>query len=101
MRAGVAAAAVLVLALAVSGCGGSNDASKSARRTAVTEYIKRVDTVEQQLRYPLLKVEKTYKALTTNASTLKRSGAKLAGVKATLHTVQIRLSFIGRPSPSR
>jgi hypothetical protein len=101
VRAGVAAAAVLVLALAVSGCGGSSGASKSARRKAVTQYIQRVDTVEQQLRYPLLKVERTYKAFTTKASTLKGSAPKLAGAEATLHTLQTRLSLIDAPPDAK
>ena len=100
MRAGVAAA-VLVLVLAASGCGGSGGASKSARRKAVTQYIERVDTVEQQLRYPLLKVERTYRVFTTKASTLKGSVPKLAGAEATLHTLQTRLSLIDAPPDAK
>jgi len=100
MRAGVAAV-VLVLALVVSGCGGSGGASKSARRKAATQYIERVDTVEQQLRYPLLKVEKTYRAFTTKASTLKGSAPKLAAAEATLHTLQTRLSLIDAPPDAK
>jgi hypothetical protein len=96
MRA-VLAVAVLVLALAVSGCGGSGGASKSARRKAVTQYIERVDTVEQQLRYPLLQIEKTYRSFSTSRSGLQRAVPKLAGAEATLHTLQSRIALIDAP----
>jgi len=96
MRA-VLAVAVLVLALVVSGCGGGSGASKSARRKAVTQYIERVDSVEQQLRYPLLQIEKTYKSFSTSSSGLKRSVPKLAGAEATLHTLQSRIALIDAP----
>ena len=98
MRA-VVGTAVLVLVLAASGCGGSNGASKSARRKAVTQYIERVDSVEQQLRYPLLKVEKTYKAFTTKASTLKGSAANLAvGIHSLTATQTLVAAVTSNPS---
>ena len=90
------AVAVVVLLFVVAGCGGGG-AAKKARRNAVAEYIVRVDSVEQQLRVPLSKIEKTYRDFGTKSSNLKSTVAKLAGAEATLHTLQTRVSLIKAP----
>jgi hypothetical protein len=93
------AVAVLALALAAAGCGGSS--GKSARRTAVASYIVRIDTVEQQLRVPLTKVEKAYREFGTKKEPAKATAARLAGAEATLHTLKTRVSLIPAPPDAR
>jgi hypothetical protein len=90
------AVAVLALVLVAGGCGGG-DASKKARRNAVAEYIVRIDTVEQQLREPVLKVQEAYRNFGKKSSSPKKTVATLAGAEATLHTLQTRVSLIKAP----
>jgi hypothetical protein len=90
------AVAVLALVFVTAGCGGGG-AAKKARRNAVAEYIVRVDTVEQQLRLPLSRLEKTYRDFGKKSSGQKATVKKLAGAEATLHTLQTRVSLIKAP----
>jgi hypothetical protein len=94
------AVAVLALVLVAAGCGGG-DASKKARRNAVAEYIVRIDTVEQQLREPVLKVQEAYRNFGKKSSSPKKTVATLAGAEATLHTLQTRVSLIKAPPDAR
>jgi hypothetical protein len=94
------AVAVLALVLVAAGCGGG-DASKKARRNAVAEYIVRIDTVEQQLREPVLKVQEAYRNFGKKSSSPKKTIATLAGAEATLHTLQTRVSLIKAPPDAK
>jgi hypothetical protein len=89
------APAMLALLLVAAGCGGHS--SNALQRKAVTAYIERVDTVEQQLRYPLLKIERTYRAFSSHPGTLKKYAPQFATAEATLHTLQTRLQLIDPP----
>ena len=91
--------AVLVLLLVTAGCGGTS--SQTVRRKAVTQYIQRVDAVEQQLRFPLLQIERTYRNFSAHPGTLKRSVPKFAAAEATLHTLETRLALIDAPPDAR
>ena len=95
MRIGFAAL-VLVLAFAVTGCGGSSNAKK-LRRQAVAEYINRVNTVEAQLRAPLLQIAKTYESFSARGATVKGVVPRFARAEATLDTLSTRLSRIVAP----
>ena len=98
MRLGVAVV-VLALLLVAAGCGGSSPTK--ARRKAVTEYIQRVNVVEQQLRYPLLKIERTYRKFGAHSASLSRSVPQFAAAEATLHTLETRLALIDPPPDAR
>lgn len=98
MRLGLGVA-VLALLLVVAGCGGSS--SQAVRRKAVTQYIQRVDVVEQQLRYPLLKIERTYRDFGAHPATLERSAPRFAAAEATLYTLKTRLALIPAPPDAR
>jgi len=91
--------AVLALLLVAAGCGGSS--SQTVRRKAVTQYIQRVNVVEQQLRYPLLKIEQTYRSFGAHPATLRRSAPKFATAEATLHILETRLALIDAPPDAR
>ena len=93
------AVAVLALVLAVAGCGGGSE--KSARRNAVAEYIVRIDTVEQQLRVPLTKVEKAYSEFGKKKEPPKATAARLASAEATLHTLKTRVALIPAPPDAK
>lgn len=98
MRTG-SALAVLAIVLLAAGCGGH--ASKDAKRKAVTQYIDRVNVVEQQLRYPLLKIERTYRTFSTRRGAMKRLAPQFATAEATLHTLETRLGLIDAPPDAR
>lgn len=98
MRLGLGVA-VLALLLVAAGCGGSS--SQTVRRKAVTQYIQRVNVVEQQLRYPLLKIEQTYRSFGAHPATLRRSAPKFATAEATLHILETRLALIDAPPDAR
>jgi hypothetical protein len=93
------ALAMLALLPVAAGCGGHS--SDAAQRKAVTAYIERVDAVEQQLRYPLLKIERTYQAFSAHPGTLKKYAPQFATAEATLHTLQTRLQLIDPPPDAR
>jgi hypothetical protein len=90
------AAVALALALAAAGCGGSSNSTK-LRRQAVTLYITRVNTVETQLRAPLLQIENTYKRFSTHGIPVSSAGAKFAQAEGTLDTLDMRLARIVAP----
>lgn len=98
MRIGLASA-VLARLLVAAGCGGHS--SQDAKRKAVTQYIERVDAVEQQLRFPLLKIERTYRNLSAHPGTLKKFAPQFATAEATLNTLQTRLRLIDAPPDAR
>lgn len=89
------ALAMLALLLVAAGCGGSS--SNTAKRKAVTQYIERVDTVEQELRFPLLKIERTYRDFSAHPGTMKKFAPQFANAEATLRTLQTRLRLIDPP----
>ena len=93
------APALLALLLVAAGCGGHS--SQAAKRTAVVRYIQRVDAVEQQLRFPLLKIEKTYRNFSTHPAAMKKAAPQFATAEATLHTLQTRLALIDPPPDAR
>jgi hypothetical protein len=93
------ASAVLALLLVAAGCGGHS--SQDAKRKAVTQYIDRVDAVEQQLRFPLLKIERTYRSFSANPGTMKKFAPQFATAEATLNTLQTRLRLIAAPPDAR
>jgi len=93
------AVAVLALVLAVAGCGGGS--GKSARRNAVANYIVRIDTVEQQLRVPLTKVEQAYRDFGKKKESPKTTAARLASAEATLHALKTRVALIPAPPDAR
>jgi len=90
---------MLALLLLAAGCGGHS--SQSAKRKAITQYIERVDAVEQELRYPLLKIEKTYRDFSAHPGTMKKAAPQFATAEATLHTLQTRLGLIDPPPDAR
>ena len=90
---------MLALLLVAAGCGGHS--SQAAKRKAVAQYIERVDAVEQQLRYPLLKIEKTYRNFSTHPGQMKKMAPQFATAEATLHTLQTRLGLIDPPPDAR
>ena len=77
---------MLALLLVAAGCGGHSE--QAAKRKAVVQYIERVDAVEQQLRFPLLKIEKTYRDFSTHPGAMKKAAPQFATAEATLHTLQ-------------
>ncbi|HEY5057559.1 MAG TPA: hypothetical protein VII51_00965 [Gaiellaceae bacterium] len=95
MRVGFAAI-VLVFVLAAAGCGGSSN-SKKLRRQAATEYINRVNTVERQLRAPLLQIAKTYKSFSTRGAAMQGAAPRFASAEAALDTLGTRLGRIVAP----
>jgi hypothetical protein len=95
VRLGFAALA-FAFALAVAGCGGSNNSTK-LRRQAVTLYITRVNTVESQLRAPLLQIANTYKSFSTHGIAATGAGPRFAQAERTLDTLDIRLARIVAP----
>ena len=90
---------MLALLLVAAGCGGHS--ADAAKRKAVTQYIERVDSVEQQLRYPLLKIERTYRDFSAHPGTMKKFAPQFANAEATLHTLQTRLQLIDPPPDAR
>ena len=98
MRVCLAAAALAVL-LAAAGCGGSGP-SKSERRTAVTQYINRVDAVELDLRAPLLQIESTYRSFSAHG-VRKGAAPGFARSETTLHLLRARLAKIDAPPDAR
>ncbi len=90
---------MLALLLVAAGCGGHS--SQTAKRKAVAQYIERVDAVEQQLRFPLLKIEKTYRDFSTHPGAMKKAAPQFATAEATLHTLQTRLGLIDPPPDAR
>ena len=93
------AVAVLALVLAAAGCGGGS--GQSARRNAVANYIVRIDTVEQQLRVPLTKVEQAYRDFGKKKEPPKTTAARLASAEATLHTLKTRVALIPAPPDAK
>jgi hypothetical protein len=57
--------------------------------------------VEQQLRFPLLKIEKTYRSFSTHPGTMKKMAPQFATAEATLHTLQTRLGLIDPPPAAK
>jgi ABC-type glycerol-3-phosphate transport system substrate-binding protein len=99
VRIGIASAMLaLLLVVVAAGCGGHS--SQAAERKAVTQSIERVDAVEQQLRFPLLKIEKTYRSFSTHPGTMKKMAPQFATAEATLeHELRLRrrrLHHLGR-----
>jgi len=90
---------MLALLLVAAGCGGHS--SQAAKRKAVTQYIERVDAVEQQLRLPLLKIERTYRDFSTHPGAMKKSAPQFATAEATLRTLQTRLGLIEPPPDAK
>jgi hypothetical protein len=90
---------LLVLLLVAAGCGGHS--SKTADRKAVAAYIVRVDSVEQQLRLPLVKIERTYRNFSTNQVAMTKAAPQFATAEATLRTLQTRLRLIDPPPDGR
>ena len=91
------AAALAVVAVALTGCGGGG----SDRRDAVDAYVREANTVQNGLRRPLIDVAHATREFGTSASDLEKERPRLVTATRTLATLQRRLERLDPPPDAR
>lgn len=95
MRLRAVALTGLVL-LAAAGCGGASSRTKAERRQA-TQYLQRIDLVQERMRPQLLRASKAYRHFSTRPDALRREQAQFAHAAASFTTLRRRLARVAAP----
>jgi hypothetical protein len=96
MRARLMPAALLVLVLLATGCGGG-----SSKHDAVAAYFTEVNAVERQLAGPLLEITKANRAFASRKSDPAKTRARLARSERKLVQLRARLAAVHPPPDAR
>jgi hypothetical protein len=91
-----ARACLVVVAVALAGCGGGSD-----RRDAVDRYVREANTVQNGLRRPLIDVAHATREFGTRASDLEKERPRLVKATRTFAVLQRRLERLEPPPDAR
>jgi hypothetical protein len=96
---GVAAAGAVAAAVSVTVLGHNSKGSKERR--AVTAYIGRVNTIQNQMHAPLTRVLLAYRDFSGKGGNRKHAASELAAASATLARLDRRLAAVPAPPEAR